>query len=167
MANTYEIIAKVNVGSGGTANIELTSIPSTYTDLKLVVSDRSNRSGGNDAFFVYFNNSTSGYSGKRLFGNGNGSVTSDTSTGIIDDGNTATANTFSNIEIYIPNYAGSNNKSFSADAIQEDNQSNAYASFNAILWSNTASITSIKLVPETGTGFVEHSTAYLYGIKNS
>jgi hypothetical protein len=33
MANTYEAIATVTVGSGGAANIEFTSIPGTYTDL--------------------------------------------------------------------------------------------------------------------------------------
>jgi hypothetical protein len=33
MANTYEAIATVEVGSGGTANIEFTSIPATFTDL--------------------------------------------------------------------------------------------------------------------------------------
>jgi hypothetical protein len=33
MATTYEAIATVEVGSGGAANIEFTSIPATYTDL--------------------------------------------------------------------------------------------------------------------------------------
>ena len=40
MANTYEAIATVEVGSGGAANIELTSIPATYTDLSLFISTR-------------------------------------------------------------------------------------------------------------------------------
>jgi hypothetical protein len=33
MATTYEAIATVEVGSGGAADIEFTSIPQTYTDL--------------------------------------------------------------------------------------------------------------------------------------
>ena len=35
MATTYTLISSVTVGSGGAANIEFTSIPSTYTDLLL------------------------------------------------------------------------------------------------------------------------------------
>jgi hypothetical protein len=35
MANTYEAIATVEVGSGGAADIEFTSIPGTYTDLAI------------------------------------------------------------------------------------------------------------------------------------
>jgi hypothetical protein len=35
MANTYEAIATVEVGSGGASTIDFTSIPSTYTDLVL------------------------------------------------------------------------------------------------------------------------------------
>jgi hypothetical protein len=45
MATTYEIISSVTVGSGGAANIEFTSIPATYTDLYVLASIRSNRSG--------------------------------------------------------------------------------------------------------------------------
>jgi len=37
MANTLKKIQTVTVGSGGAASIEFTSIPQTYTDLKLVV----------------------------------------------------------------------------------------------------------------------------------
>jgi hypothetical protein len=40
MATTYEAIATVEVGSGGAATIAFTSIPGTYTDLKLVASTR-------------------------------------------------------------------------------------------------------------------------------
>jgi hypothetical protein len=44
MANTYEAIATVEVGSGGAADIEFTSIPGTYTDLVLKLSARGTRS---------------------------------------------------------------------------------------------------------------------------
>jgi hypothetical protein len=43
MANTYEAIATVEVGSGGAATIEFTSIPATYTDLVVKVSARNAR----------------------------------------------------------------------------------------------------------------------------
>jgi hypothetical protein len=42
MATTYEAIATVEVGSGGAADIEFTSIPGTYTDLLVCLSKRRN-----------------------------------------------------------------------------------------------------------------------------
>jgi hypothetical protein len=69
---------------------------------------------------------------------------------------------------YIPNYAGSNNKSVSADNAREANQAtDTYLVMDAGLWSNTSAITSIKIAPRVGPNFVQYSTAYLYGIKNS
>jgi hypothetical protein len=43
MATTYEAIETVEVGSGGAADIEFTSIPGTYTDLVVKVSARNAR----------------------------------------------------------------------------------------------------------------------------
>jgi hypothetical protein len=43
MATTYEAIATVEVGSGGAADIEFTSIPATYTDLVVKVSFKKPR----------------------------------------------------------------------------------------------------------------------------
>jgi len=75
-----------------------------------------------------------------------------------------TASTFASGEMYIPNYAGSNSKSFSADSVQETNASLAYSYLMAGLWSNSSAITSIALTPFTGN-FAQYSTATLYGIK--
>jgi len=75
-----------------------------------------------------------------------------------------TASTFASGEMYIPNYAGSNSKSFSADSVQETNASLAYSYLIAGLWSDSSAINSIALTPLTGN-FAQHSTATLYGIK--
>ena len=77
----------------------------------------------------------------------------------------ATASTFGNAEIYIPNYASSNNKSVSADFVSETNAADAIFGLTAGLWANTSAITSIKLTP--AAAFAQYSTATLYGIKNS
>ena len=79
---------------------------------------------------------------------------------------TYTANTFSNFSTYIPNYAGSNNKSYSVDGVTENNATASYQIMYAGLWSNTAAINQITLVPDT-LNFVQYTTATLYGIKNS
>jgi hypothetical protein len=66
MANTYEAIATVEVGSGGAANIEFTSIPATYTDLKVVCSLRGTYAGITDDVNVYFNGTNTNRSAKLL-----------------------------------------------------------------------------------------------------
>ena len=78
----------------------------------------------------------------------------------------ATANTFTNFEIYIPNYASSNQKSTSYDSAHEDNSSTAYLVMMANKWTGTAAINSIKMDPINGN-FVQYTTAYLFGIKSS
>ena len=169
MATTYEAIATVTVGSGGAANIEFTSIPATYTDLKLVVSARENTAAVSNRMFLSFNSSTTNFSWKRLRGNGSTADSYSESTRDLygtSNGGGATTSTFSNFELYIPNYTSSNNKSWSVDSVVEQNDAtNNILVFFAGLWSNTSAITSIAL---SGDGnFVQYSTATLYGIKNS
>lgn len=168
MATTCELIAKTTLGSSAT-NIEFTSIPGTgYTDLLLVCSLRSDRVEIVDTVKLTFNGSGSNYSDRGLQGSGAAasSWTGTTTYGspLACPGSTATSSTFSNGEIYIPNYAGSTNKSMSATNVTENNATNAYALAYAGLWSDTAAITSIKLAPESGTNFVSGSSAFLYGI---
>jgi hypothetical protein len=171
MANTYTLINSATVGSGGVANIEFTSIPSTYTDLLIKMSLRSNRSLVVDGIVMRFNNDTTSgnYTAKRLYGSGSGSPASDSPNNGMPfmDGNTATSSTFANAEIYIPNYAGSNQKSSSVDGVNENNATEAYAAIYAYLWSGTAAISSIKITSETADTILQYSTAYLYGISNS
>lgn len=165
MATTYQLISSVTVGSGGAANISFTSIPATYTDLKLVLSQRYT-SGGNvvDVVDVTFN-STSPATGRVLTGNG-ASAGSITSTRLgVGNGSASTASTFNNLELYVPNYTSSNYKSFSADSVTENNASDAGANLVAGIWQNTAVITSITL--SGSANMAQYSTAYLYGISNA
>jgi hypothetical protein len=170
MANTYVLIASNTVGAGGASSVTFSSIFNTYTDLKLVVSARTNWSGVSDNLTISFNGSTSSFSSKLFYGNGASASSislSDNSNIILYDGATATSNTFANGEIYIPNYTSSNYKSFSSDSVSENNATTAYEYLNAGLWSNTAAITSITLTSQNSASFVQYSTFYLYGIKNS
>ena len=170
MANTFiQIGNTVTVGAGGAANIEFTSIPNTYTDLKVVYSARSNRSDVSDHVLIQFNSSATSLSGRRLTGNGALALSYTVTSGPAGEatGNNATANTFGNAEVYIPNYAGSANKSFSADGVAETNAVSVGCDLDAGLWSNTNAITSLKLLPEVGSLFLQYSTATLYGISKS
>ena len=169
MPNTFELIASSTVGAGGASSIDFTSIPSTYTDLCVLFSLRSDTASAADNAEITFNASTSTFSLKRLYGSGSAaasdSPTYTTSAFINGDG--ATANSFGNGILYIPNYAGSTNKSYSIDAINETNATTAYAGLYAGLWATTSAISSIKLKPNGGTNFKQYSTAYLYGVKNA
>ena len=167
---TMTLIQSVTVPSGGSASIDFTSIPSTYTDLCLKVSVRTSRAVTGSTLGVKFNGSSSGYTAKVLEGSG-AAASSFSSTAYVYGGtvpgSSATASTFGNLEIYIPNYAGSNYKSVSSDAVMENNATTSYNDLAASLWSNTAAITQVTLAEDTAATIVQFSTAYLYGIKNS
>jgi hypothetical protein len=173
MANTYTLIeaqtlsssqASITLGSGGT-------IPQTYTDLKIIYSVRTSRGSVGSYFYVSFNGSTSNFSAKYVGGDGAsaGSGSVNQLAGIETDAN-ATASTFGNGEVYIPNYTSTANaKSYSGDSVTENNATAAFAYLIAGLWNpgTQAAITSITLTSESGGSFVTNSTFYLYGIKNS
>jgi hypothetical protein len=173
MATYIQIGSTVTVGSGGAAYIEFTSIPSTYTDLLVKLSARSNLSNNYTSTWISFNGNTSNFSERELYAVGNATGSGNASdspgagqtSGYTGAGNN-TANTFGNYEIYIPNYAGSTNKSFSTDSVVENNSSSGnIVVLNAGLWSNTSAITSVRFTPVESASFVQYSTASLYGIK--
>ena len=169
MANTFKKIQTVTVGSGGAANIEFTSIPQTYTDLKIVVSARSTYSALTDTLFVKPNGLTTNGSSKWIIGDGlNAGASSSAAFNYVREinGNTATASTFASVEIYVPNYTSSNYKSFSSEGVTENNAGvGVRTGITAGLWSSTAAITSITLTA-TGGDFVQYTTATLYGVAN-
>jgi hypothetical protein len=174
MANTYTLISSVTVGSGGAANIEFTSIPATYTDLVVKASLRQ-ATASTAQLGLRFNSDTgNNYSRRSVYADGSsaysGSGSSENYMRIARiETSTYTASTFGNYELYIPNYAGSNNKSVSTDGVVENNASTADGqSLFAGLWSSSAAITSLMLSDfGDATNFAQYSTAYLYGISNA
>jgi hypothetical protein len=165
MANTYELIASSTVGSGGTANIDFTSIPSTYTDLVIKASLRTTCTDPDDYILIKPNNSTANLTFMFVRSSGSG-VDSNTTERPPANGAVGTS-IFGNLEIYFPNYAGSTSKPFSIDAVTEQNAVFARANLHGHLWSDTAAISRIVLTSGQSFNFVQYSTAYLYGIKNS
>lgn len=144
-----------------------TSIPQGYTDLILKASVRSNRASQEDGFGIAPNGAGSGYTYKIL--SGNGSSVSSVSTAyeqiwaVRVNGSSSTSNTFSSVDVYFPNYTGSAAKSYSADAVTENNGTEAYATLSAILQSSTSAITSLLVQTINGT-IATNSTFTLYGV---
>lgn len=168
---TYLKIASVTVGAGGASSMDFNSIPNTYTDLCLKISVRTSRAAANDALSIKLNNSTSSYNSRDVtYDNGGLSSYTDLfGVGYVlnTQGNSLTSNTFSNQEVYIPNYNSSNYKSLSSESSVENNGVDARVEMMANLWSNTSAVTSIIIASYTGNTILQYSTATLYGIKNS
>ena len=169
----YVLLQEVTV-TQPVSSVVLNNIQQTgYTDLKIVVNSRSSNSVNVEALYARFNSppSSTGYSNRVFYGESTGQGTfapsiSYSHLGYMPAGN-ATANTFSNIEIYIPNYASSSHKSILADSVTESNATTYQAgvqSLNASLWANTSAISSITFTQEGAGNFVAESTFTLYGI---
>lgn len=176
MPNTMTLIASSTVGAGGSASIDFTSIPSTYTDLCVFLSGRSTASFDRRILRLRFNNSStaSDYTGRDITGNGTSPGSNTQTAGsssyiqVYDlPAANATANTFGNIMIYVPNYASTSNyKSVSVDAVAENNATAAIMSLLAGLYNQNTAISQINLLPDSGN-FAQYSSAYLYGIVKS
>jgi len=168
MANTYSLIASSTVGAGGAANIDFTSIPQAYTDLCLKVSARGLASGY--SMYLAINGSLANQTRRILYtDNGSSALSYNDSTAAPGWVNLATwtASTFSNQEIYIPNYTSGNNKTYSSDAVTENNATTVAMGMFAVLWSQTAAINQLTITTDSGNNLAQYTTAYLYGIKNS
>ncbi len=170
MPANYVLLEKITVGAAGAASVTFSGIPQTgYTDLVVKWSARNDAGAISRSVYVTFNGSSTSYSDRYLQGDG-----SSASSGSNSGGGTrlyagectafnATANTFANQELYIPNYTSSNNKSVSVDSVSETNATTIYSTLVASLWSNSAAITSMNLTTTSGL-FVQGSTFYLYGV---
>lgn len=171
MAYAMVPIFTQTVGAGGAASITFNNIPSNYTDLRLVASTRGLDAGASEPWLRFNGDSANNYSMTRVYANGSTSFSdraSNTSVIVAMEAPSTgyTANTFSNAEVCIPNYTSSTFKQIISDAVAENNATSTAMAIFAGLWRNASSINSITIGPN-GTGFAQHSTFTLYGIKNA
>lgn len=165
MPDTFAKIASVTVGAGGASSMDFTSIPQTYTDLCLKISARGTTTSSVDNIKLIINSAQG--SSRTVYGTGSTRVS--TSSGgdiqyLYTSSSVDTANTFGNVEVYIPNYTTATVHSVSADAVQENNTGTARASLVAGLTASSAAITSISIQSNSSGNYVQYSTATLYGI---
>ena len=171
--STYVLISSATVGSGGAAGIDFTSIPSTYTDLQILVSARSTSAVTGLGFYFQFNGSSSAiYTLNELYaysggvGPYKGTSLTDIFAGYIP-GTSTTANTFNSSNIYIPNYTSSTNKPALIYTSWEHNGTTNWENDTiAGLWASTAAINRVYIYPSSGN-LAQYTTAYLYGISNA
>ena len=165
MATTYEPIATNTLGSAA-SSIVFSSIPATYTDLRVVFVGTATSATGLRA---QFNSDTaSNYSRTSLLGDGS-SVYAQRATSVafislgINDNLSTTVPTMRTMDIF--SYAGSTYKTVLTNESTDMNGSGA-ATVAVQLWRSTSAITSISLNLSTST-IAAGSIATLYGIKNA
>ena len=168
MPNNYILLETIALTQSA-ASVTFDNLPTSgYTDLKVVMSGRDSSttgvSGGGYSFTIYPNGLSTNISQRSIYGAGSGTPGSYTDTQMYNPiaMNADTANTYSNVEIYVPNYRSSNAKSFSIDGITENNGTSAAARLAAGLWNSTAAITSLQF--NAYSTWMANSTFSLYGI---
>lgn len=171
MPLTYKTIASITVGAGGANNLTFSNIPQTgYTDLAVKISGRTLAGGAADSLGMFINGVQTNRLRITLYGNGYNALSNSSTYRDVgaSNGQGSTSNTFSSVDIYIPNYTSSNFKSFISDSAWENNSQSADVGMIAGLWSSTAAITELSFdSASAGVNFVQYSTFTLYGISKS
>lgn len=169
--NSYESIATVTVGAGGSSSISFTSIPSTFKHLQVRGIARTTRASDQDALVMQLNSDTgSNYSRHQLNGDGT-SATADAGTSTTGmqinrfAASTATANTFGTMVSDVLDYTNTNKYTTVRTLGGYDNNGSGLITLNSGSWRNTAAVTTITLTSLNGANFAQYSQFALYGIK--
>lgn len=165
MAATYEPIASTTLGSD-TFSYTFSSIPSIYTDLRLIVHGRTSRTYAYDTVNFRFNGDTgTSYSRTRLYGNGSSAGSGGSSNadlwGFWIAAELASAPSLVTLDIF--SYANTNvYKTGLSTSSQADQRVEKHVS----LWRNTAAITSIQVfaTASQSSNLVAGTTVSLYGL---
>ena len=168
---SYESIATVTVGSGGSSTITFSSIPSTYTHLQIRCIARHTGADTDNNIYIQYNSDTaSNYSNHFLRGNGaivdaGGAANTANPYVLRVSGASSSANIFGVGVVDILDYANTNKFKTVRSLTGHDQNGSGVVFFNSSNWRSTSAITSITLF---GIGFniAQYSQFALYGIKN-
>lgn len=158
--STYSTIATTTVSSAANT-VTLSSIPSTYTDLILVVQGTTSTGTGTHSVTLRVNGDTgTNYSVTIVDGSGSSVATyAESNQTSLNLGIFATPNQANSI-FCIQNYANTTtNKTF----LGRGNNSNDYLRVGVGLWRNTVAINSVSIF-NSATTFAAGTTMTLYGI---
>jgi hypothetical protein len=166
----FESIATVTVGSGGAADIEFTSISSSYQHLQIRYIVRSTQAATETGINARLNGDTgSNYAWHYLFGDGTSAVASAGATQTAINfvnvaGASATSSSFAVGVLDILDYANTSKYKTLRLLQGWDGNGSGRLNFSSGLWMNTAANTSVKLYPSSGN-WAQYSHFALYGIK--
>ena len=162
----------VTVGPAGASSIDFTNIPNTYTHLQVRILARTNVASAGSYMQMTFNGATTNMKAHYLDGNGSSASAAWEDTGSAINfgsitGNSATSGIFGAAIIDILDYANTNKNKVTRHLDGNDRNGAGNITFRSGLWISTSAISSLKITPGSGTGFVEYSQFALYGIKGA
>ena len=163
--SSYESIATVSVGSGGSSSIDFTSIPATYKHLQLRYLDLSTSSAGDMRVQVNADTGNS-YSRHFLYGTGAAAASGGVSTTDYMLVGQSGGSTYPSVGVIdILDYADTNkNKTLRTLSGYDVNGSGGYILLISGAYYSTSAISSIKIFI-SGNSFNQYSSFALYGIK--
>jgi hypothetical protein len=170
VASTYEPIASQTLGADA-ASVTFSAIAATWTDLRLIVTGRTDWTTDEfEALGLRFNSDTgSNYSHTVLLGNGSAASSSRLS-----------SNTSTNPQRFNPSHNSNTSPAVAIVEIMSYSNTNVFKTVLGAsaasaenfevargvgLWQSTSAITSVTLIPIVGSNFKSGLTASLYGIK--
>ncbi len=173
---SYESIATVTVGSGGSSSIDFTSISSDYTHLQIRGILRTTETGatydGNLVRMRFNNDTGSNYTMHAVVGYGTG-VFADAATNVayMEFARTAingnTSSIFATAVVDILDYKNTNKFKTTRTLSGVDLNGGGRVYLSSNLWRSTSAITDIKIYPSSTFSFVQYTQFALYGIKGS
>ena len=167
-ASSYESIATVTVGSGGTATVDFTSIPSTYKHLQ--IRSFGGTSGGADIWLRFNSDTGTNYANHILYGTGSTAA----AYGVGNQNNLSwavghsygTGNAFGAAVCDVLDYGSTSKNKTIRSLFGYDTNGAGQMNFSSGLWMNSSTaISSINIYPASGT-IIQHSSFALYGIKD-
>jgi len=168
---SYESIATVTVGAGGSSSISFSSIPSTFKHLQLRGIARGNDAATDiNAIFRFNSDSGANYSYHALYGTGSSAgAYSGTSTGTNLVGRftsgSSSASMFGVAVIDILDYADTNKYKTIRALTGHDQNGSGYVALQSSSWRSTSVVSSITITDQDGGNWVQYSSFALYGIK--
>jgi hypothetical protein len=167
MPATYEPIATTTLGTAA-ATITFSSIPATYTDLRLTLLVNTTSVDARNLRYTFNSDTGTNYSVTRLEGNGTSALSSRATSAAymqptLNTTTSSTIPTFYEMDVF--SYAGSTNKT-SLFSLNADKNGSGASGKVVGLWRSTAAINTIGITLNTGN-FAAGTTATLYGIKNA
>jgi len=168
--SSYESIATVSVGAGGSSSVEFTSIPSTYKHLQVRMITRDGQAGtGFNNNIIRFNSDTgSNYSAHMVYGDGStagglgyANVTS-VNIAFYTPASGNASGIFGAAVLDILDYADTNKYKTTRTLSGGDANGSGIVLLSSGNWRNTNAITSIQF---SGATYSQYSSFALYGIK--
>lgn len=171
---SFESIATVTVGSGGSSSVDFTSIPATYSHLQVrgIARNTTNTSGTNNLRLRLNGVTTANYPWHYLEGDGSSASAnaSTTETGFFQGRITIsdeTASSFGAVVMDILDYTSTNkNKTVRTLTGKDLNGSGYIGLYSGVTTSSISAVTSITLYPQGGN-FAQYSHFALYGIRSA